>query len=105
MKKVCITLKNENGGTLPIGDIETFIIPLAEYPIVGDRIVIDEIYDDASISADDQICSLYDFCKQELPRGRSSGFEFEVIERTIFRINDESWVCVDLQHKHYKPTK
>jgi len=103
MRKVCVTIKNENGEYLPIGDIETFTILLAECPVVGDCIIIDEVDDrNCDISKNDQICYLYDLCKQELPQGRSSGFEFEVVERTIFRMYKESWICVELQHKPIK---
>lgn len=101
MKKVYVSIKNENGQTLPIGDLETFGIFLTECPIVGDHISISEIYDDSDIiSKDDQIRYLYEFCKEELPyNGRSPSFVFKVIERTIFRISNKSWLCLDLQHQ------
>jgi hypothetical protein len=94
MKKVDVTIKNKNGETLPIGDIETFTILLAEVPVVGDYVVLG---DRKNLSKKDQTSSLFAFCKKEISEAKSF-FEFKAVKRTILRQDEGSWVNVELQY-------
>lgn len=102
MKKIYVTVKNEKGEDIPSEDSISFLVYVIEFPQIGDKIIIDEMYEEESIYAeDDQAIWLYEFCKREFDCGKSSGFEFEVINRTIFRCYKESWVYIEVQYKPY----
>ncbi|MDL2322698.1 hypothetical protein LJC52_01785 [Bacteroidales bacterium OttesenSCG-928-A17] len=100
MKTVHVTIMNEYGQDLPIDDSNLFTIQMVDFPVVGDRIIIDDVDKcDVETSEDDQICQLFDFCQAELGGNR---FEFEVAARMMYKVPEKSWLCVDLL---YKPIK
>lgn len=93
MKKMYVALVNGEFKSGWGADAPMFLLYLGEIPNIGDELFI---ADPENYAGDEQFADLYSFCKENLPKQKTSGFLFKVSARGMMRCALESWWLIDL---------
>jgi hypothetical protein len=70
-----------------------FPLYLEECPMVGDFIFV---CDPEDSDKEEWFTDLYALCEDMLPKPKTVGYQFKVIDRTMMRIELESWWLIHL---------
>jgi hypothetical protein len=95
MKRIIISLVNEELIESPGDDIPAFTIYLEETPAIGDSLFICSC---DPVADDDETDMLHEYCQEVFPKEKTTGFGFKVVDKTFMRMDDFSEISLDIRY-------